>query len=744
MPSAAGIRAGKAYIELGVSNKLEAGLKRAQAQLSAFGGSVRSLGLKFAGVGAAMLTPLAAAAKIFADYGDSVAKAARRTGITTESLSELQFAAGQSGVEVSSLENGIRRMQRTIYDAGRGTSTATDALGELGITVEQLNKLSPEEQFTRLGDALSRIEDDTQRAAVAMTVFGRSGTEMLPLFENGAAGVELLRKEARELGLSLGGEDAAAAERLTDAMSRVKNTMRAVSVTIGAALAPALEAILARVTNVVIAIREWIGRNQGIVTAVATMGAALVGLGAALTAIGVAAQVSATGLGMLALVAKGVSLSVVGLTKVLHGLNVAIVFLMAHPLVAVLTAVAAAAIAVAVALRNASYHTAQLTSRASELRAEGDKQRQIDEDRLARLNALSQKERLNNTQMGEAKGILGSLRESYGTLGVTLDETTGKLMGVADAHAKVAAAMRSQALAQLDEEIAERRRNLVQLETEMRDVWFRSSKVAELGGQAREERSAMSAAAARRRELLGAPAAGASSMATTEEVEPPDPAKLAAESLKWARRVATLKLQQIEDEYDRERALIWEKYGYERQQAYDAGAEEPTLNKIDKAREFETDAVTKRQQEALAEEKRRQMDEEWAAKEEIWAADKQNAYILAGLKLQSSLKGIELAKAQLELEREQEIAAAKAAGLDLDVIEKIYAARRDLLDLEEANRKGDVGDRISAVGTFNPTAAFGLGAGGSVAERTAAATEQTAKNTKRALDNPNRGRPVFV
>jgi hypothetical protein len=42
--NAKGIRAGKAYVELGVSNKLTAGLKRAQKQLRAFGAGVRQMG----------------------------------------------------------------------------------------------------------------------------------------------------------------------------------------------------------------------------------------------------------------------------------------------------------------------------------------------------------------------------------------------------------------------------------------------------------------------------------------------------------------------------------------------------------------------------------------------------------------------------------------------------------------------------------------------------------------------------
>jgi hypothetical protein len=121
MAKSTSIRAGRAFVELFADDsKLVRGLRRAEQKLKAFGDSIRNLGLKMVGVGSAILAPLAASAKLFGSYGDSVAKMARRTGLSVAALSELQFAAGQSGVEVSELENGLRRMQRMIYDARRG------------------------------------------------------------------------------------------------------------------------------------------------------------------------------------------------------------------------------------------------------------------------------------------------------------------------------------------------------------------------------------------------------------------------------------------------------------------------------------------------------------------------------------------------------------------------------------------------------------------------------------------------
>ena len=170
MATAQGIRAGRAFVELFADDtKLVRGLRLAEKKLKAFGNSVRNLGLKTVAFGSAILAPLAASAKLFSGFGDSVAKMARRTGLTVEALSELQYAAGQSGVEVSELENGFRRMQRTIYDADRGLSTATDAFADLGVTVANLEGLSPEQQFKLLAERISRIEDPCTVSAIRST-----------------------------------------------------------------------------------------------------------------------------------------------------------------------------------------------------------------------------------------------------------------------------------------------------------------------------------------------------------------------------------------------------------------------------------------------------------------------------------------------------------------------------------------------------------------------------------------------
>ncbi|MFB3892449.1 MAG: hypothetical protein ACE15C_10560, partial [Phycisphaerae bacterium] len=160
-----------------------------------------------------------ASTKVFSKMGDDLAKMSARTGFSVETLSELGFAADLSGASMEVLENGIRKMQRTLVDAAQGSKSAQDALAMLGLAVADLAGLSPEEQFKLIADRLAKIEDLTIKAAAAMELFGRNGTELLPMLSGGAAGIERLQEQARKLGLTISTEDAKAAERFNDILS---------------------------------------------------------------------------------------------------------------------------------------------------------------------------------------------------------------------------------------------------------------------------------------------------------------------------------------------------------------------------------------------------------------------------------------------------------------------------------------------------------------------------------------------
>lgn len=126
--SARGIRAGRAYVELGIDDKLAAGLKKASARLKAFGASVRTLGLKMMGVGTALAAPLAAGAKAFADFESQMAM------VSTMLSNPDQFmGAFSKGVREMSVRFGesTETLSKGLYDILSASVPAEHALSFL-------------------------------------------------------------------------------------------------------------------------------------------------------------------------------------------------------------------------------------------------------------------------------------------------------------------------------------------------------------------------------------------------------------------------------------------------------------------------------------------------------------------------------------------------------------------------------------------------------------------------------------
>jgi hypothetical protein len=96
-----------------------------------------------------------------------------------------------------------------------------------------------------------------------------------------------LRQEARDLGVTLTTEDAAAAAKLGDAFDRVNKTIRGAFQQIGASVAPVLTRALDSITQITAASARWMRENRAIVVAVAGIGAGLAVVGTVVGSVGV-------------------------------------------------------------------------------------------------------------------------------------------------------------------------------------------------------------------------------------------------------------------------------------------------------------------------------------------------------------------------------------------------------------------------------------------------------------------------
>lgn len=235
------------------TRNFDTALKKTSRGLKGFGDTImkhhRAIGIGMAALGGSIVAMGVKSVGAYAKMGDEIHKMALRTGFSTVALSELRYAAQLSGTELGSVEKAVKRMSGTILDAKDGLETYIRAFRHIGIEVKELEGLKPEEQFMRIMEALADVTDASDRAALAADIFGRAGTELLPMLEDGAEGLRNMNKAAHEFSFIFEQEAAEAAAKFNNSITDLKESLNSLQVTIGEILAPLLENLANKMTT---------------------------------------------------------------------------------------------------------------------------------------------------------------------------------------------------------------------------------------------------------------------------------------------------------------------------------------------------------------------------------------------------------------------------------------------------------------------------------------------------------------
>lgn len=205
-----------------------------------------------AALGASLsLAGLAAMIKNAVDAADHLSKLAQKIGISLEALSTLRFAAQLSDVSLETLQRGIKGLTENIIEANTEVGVGAELFKGLGIVVRNTDgsMRSTEAVLLQVADVFAKLEDGAVKTALAVKLFGKSGMDMIPFLNQGAAGIGQLSAEAERLGLKLTTETALAAEAFNDNLTALK----ASSSSLGIALA---RDFLPELTNITHAMRE--------------------------------------------------------------------------------------------------------------------------------------------------------------------------------------------------------------------------------------------------------------------------------------------------------------------------------------------------------------------------------------------------------------------------------------------------------------------------------------------------------
>lgn len=175
------------------------------------------------------------------------------TGLSTDALQEYAYMAELVDTDVSTITGSLTKLTRNMDSAKNGTGSAAEAFQTLGIDILNADGTMRDanDVFGEAIDKLGQMENQTERDALAMDLFGKSGQELNPIIDAGSEAIDQFRQEAHDMGYVLDNETLDSLGGIDDSMQRLKNAMDTAKNTIAVALAP----VVADITEKFV---EWV------------------------------------------------------------------------------------------------------------------------------------------------------------------------------------------------------------------------------------------------------------------------------------------------------------------------------------------------------------------------------------------------------------------------------------------------------------------------------------------------------
>ena len=181
-----------------------------------------------------------------AQWADDMNTLSKVTGIGTDELQKFSYATNLIDVDISTMTGSLTKMTRTMNDARDGSGNAAEAYKTLGISVTDSEGALRDrlEVYYEVIDALGKVENETERDALAMQLFGKSAEQLNPLIKGGAENLKKLGKEAEEAGLILDQKTLDSLNGFNDEIDKLKAQGAQISRIVAAQAKPAVEDIV--------------------------------------------------------------------------------------------------------------------------------------------------------------------------------------------------------------------------------------------------------------------------------------------------------------------------------------------------------------------------------------------------------------------------------------------------------------------------------------------------------------------
>jgi len=207
-----------------------------------------------AGIGAigAAFGVAAGLAKKFADISirnigdqfkeiDEVAKASKATGFGFAEITGLGRAGElTSGVASADVTKALGLFTKNLGDVVIGTGEAKQAIESMGMSAEELARMTPGEALLKVSDGMKGVTGSAERAAIAQKLFGRAGKQLVPMLVEGGDALKQYIEQAKGLRLDMDPEAVASVEAFNDAVTDLGNAWTGFWRDAAGAIAPGL------------------------------------------------------------------------------------------------------------------------------------------------------------------------------------------------------------------------------------------------------------------------------------------------------------------------------------------------------------------------------------------------------------------------------------------------------------------------------------------------------------------------
>lgn len=316
-------------------------LYRLGAAFQNVGGKIEAAGQKLRGLSTAAGLVVAGMGAVTYKAGamaDELNTLSKVTGIDTKDLQMYAATADLVDVSVEDMARAHQRLKKSM-----ASDSSAKYFEQLGIETRNADGSlrDANDVFDETVAALGKMENETERDAVAMALMGKSATNLNPLIEDGGKTYEKVTKMMKKYGLNpISQEDLDKANEFNDAIDTIKfiflQTVQIIGTKIAGYLVPMIEKVVQKVAEFAQKFSgvsgETLAKIGAIMTAVALLSPALILLGKIISGVGMAMQTA---------------------VKIAGGLSKAFTFMAANPVVLVIAGITAL-IAIFVLLWNKS------------------------------------------------------------------------------------------------------------------------------------------------------------------------------------------------------------------------------------------------------------------------------------------------------------------------------------------------------------------------------------------------------